>query len=61
MFEKYLWKSGILSKDAGNYLPGFYMSGTLVENGLNLLYEIVGINMLTTLLHFKFSFLTIPL
>ena len=51
MFEKHLWKSDILSKDAGhiiplpqvffkhfankNQLPGFYISGTLVENGLN--------------------------
>ena len=42
MFEKNLWKSDILSKDAGhrhffaskNQLPGFYISGTLVENGL---------------------------
>ena len=51
MFEKHLWKSDILSKDAGhrhvtlpqrffkhfaskNQLPGFYISGTLVENGL---------------------------
>ena len=45
MFEKNLWKSDILSKDAGhrhffaskNQLPGFYISGTLVENGLILL------------------------
>ena len=51
MFEKHLWKSDILSKDAGhiiplpqvffkhfankNQLPGFYISGTLVENGLS--------------------------
>ena len=57
MFEKHLWKSDILSKDAGrpasllkmsffrrcfsiillvkNQLPDFYISGTLVENGLN--------------------------
>ena len=50
MFEKHLWKSDILSKDAGhiiplpqvffkhfankNQLPGFYIGGTLVENGL---------------------------
>ena len=38
MFEKHLWKTDILSKDAGiaskNELPGFYISGTLVENGL---------------------------
>ena len=42
MFEKNLWKSDILSKDAGhrhffaskNQLPGFYISGTLVESGL---------------------------
>ena len=58
MFEKHLWKSDILSKDAGhrpasllkmslfycfflfkhfaskNQLPGFYISGTLVENEL---------------------------
>ena len=46
MFEKRLWKSDILSKDAGhlpqvffkhfaskNQLPGFYISGTLVKNG----------------------------
>ena len=58
MFEKHLWKSDILSKDAchgpvsllkchsstgvfkhcssKNHLPGFYISGTLVENGLML-------------------------
>ena len=41
MYEKHLWKSYILSKDAGhrhfagkNELPGFYISWTLVENGL---------------------------
>ena len=42
MFEKYLWKSDILSKDAvdekhfasKNQLPGFYIGGTSVENGL---------------------------
>ena len=50
MFEKHLWKSDILSKDAGhppelpqvffkhfaskNQLPGFYINETLVENGL---------------------------
>ena len=53
MFEKYLWNSDILSKDAGdlylkwhsstgifkhfvgkNQLPGFYISRTLVKNGL---------------------------
>ena len=33
MFEKQLWKSDVLSKDAG-YRPGLYISGTLVENGL---------------------------
>ena len=31
MFEKGLWKSDILSKDTG---LGFYISETLVENGL---------------------------
>ena len=59
MFEKHLWKSDILSKDAGQrpaslyinvtlpqlffkhfvgkkQLPGFSISGTLVENGLRL-------------------------
>ena len=49
MFEKHLWKSDILSKDAENVtlpqvffkhfayknqVPGFYIKGTLVENGL---------------------------
>ena len=50
MFEKHLWKSDILSKDADhiiplpqvffkhfankNQLPGFYIGGTLVENEL---------------------------
>ena len=46
MFEKDLWESDILSKDAGHrqvlfkhfaskkQLPGFYISGTLVENRL---------------------------
>ena len=42
MFEKHLWKSDILSKDAvffqhfasKNQLPGLSISGTLVENGL---------------------------
>ena len=46
MFEKHLWKSDILSKDvtfpqvffkhfaSKNQLPGFYISGTLVEKGL---------------------------
>ena len=49
MFEKHLWKSDILSKDTGHRpaslvffkhfasktrLPGFYIDGTLVENGL---------------------------
>ena len=46
MFEKHLWKSDILSKDvtfpqvffkhfaSKNQLPGFYINGTLVENGL---------------------------
>ena len=33
MFEKQLWKSDILSKDAS--LPGFYISKTMVENRLN--------------------------
>ena len=44
MFEKHLWKSDILSKDAGqrhfaskNQLPGLSISGTLVENGLKKL------------------------
>ena len=44
MFEKHLWKSDILSKDAvffqhfasKNQLPGLSISGTLVENGLNI-------------------------
>ena len=43
MFEEHLWKSDILSKDASqrhfankNQLPGFYIGGTLVENGLIL-------------------------
>ena len=35
MFEKHLWKSDILSKDAG-YRPGFYISQILVENGLRI-------------------------
>ena len=35
MFEKHLWKSDILSKDAG-HAPGFYISETLVENGLKI-------------------------
>ena len=30
--KKHLWKSDILSSK--NQLPGFYISGTLVENGL---------------------------
>ena len=34
MFEKRLWKSEILSKDAGG--PGFYICGTLVKNGFNI-------------------------
>ena len=46
MVEKHLWKSEILSQDVGhglvvckhfaikNQLPGFYISGTLVEKGL---------------------------
>ena len=33
MFKKHLWKSDILSKDAGKR-PGLSMIGTLVENGL---------------------------
>ena len=38
--EKHLWSSDILSKDAGhrvskNQLTGFYISGTMVANGLN--------------------------
>ena len=42
MFEKHLWKSGILSKDAGqhfaskNQQPGFYKRGTLMKNGLRV-------------------------
>ena len=43
LFENHLWKSDILSKDAGppvcfkhfaskNQLPGFYINQTLVEN-----------------------------
>ena len=50
LFEKHLWwKSDILIKDAvtlpqaffkhfasKNQLPGFYISGTIVENGLSL-------------------------
>ena len=51
MFEKHIWKSDILSKDAGlwhaffkhfdskNQWPGFYIKGTLVENGLFLFYN----------------------
>ena len=49
MFENYMWKSDILSKDAGrwpasllkkslfyqNQIPGLSISGTLVKNGLN--------------------------
>ena len=40
LFEKHLQKSDILSEDAGlqfaskTQLPGFYISRTLVENGL---------------------------
>ena len=34
MFEKHLWKSDILSKNAGPPDAGFHVSGTLVENGL---------------------------
>ena len=46
MVEKHLWQSEILSQDVGhglvvckyfaskNQLPGFYISGTSVENGL---------------------------
>ena len=46
MFKKYLWRSDILSKDAGrlsaflkhfaskNQLPGLSVSETLVKNGL---------------------------
>ena len=41
MFEKHLWVSDILSKDAGrwpfaskNQLPGLSVIGTLVENRL---------------------------
>ena len=46
MFEKQLWKSDILSKDAvylptKNQLPGFYISGTLVENGLMTLEGLI--------------------
>ena len=65
MFEKHLWKSGILSKDADHrpasllknvtlpqvffkhfasksQLLGFYISGTLVENGLIQLQSFTG-------------------
>ena len=41
MFEKHLWKSDILSKDAGRWPPGFCISGTLVENGLSELRELI--------------------
>ena len=40
MFERHLWKSDILSKDAGHrpvfffILSGLLVSGTLVKNGL---------------------------
>ena len=40
MFQKHLWKSDILSKDAGQHFasknrpPGLSINGTLVENGL---------------------------
>ena len=34
MFEKHPWKNDILSKDAGHRLAVFYISGTLVGNGL---------------------------
>ena len=37
MFEKHLCQSDILSKDAG-HRPGFYVKGTLVENGLICLH-----------------------
>ena len=37
MFEKHLWESDILSKDAG-HAPGFCISETLVENGLKNKY-----------------------
>ena len=54
MFEKHLWKSDILSKDAGhrpaqvffkhfaskNQLPGLSINGKLVENGLKYYYKI---------------------
>ena len=43
MFEKHLWKSDILSKDAShrckNQLPGFYISGTLVKTWLKTLTD----------------------
>ena len=32
MFEKHLWKSDVLSKDAGRWQHGFYISGTLIKN-----------------------------
>ena len=57
MFEKHLWKSDILSKDTSlqvslpqvffkhlackNQLPGVYIKGTLVENGLRISSVIV--------------------
>ena len=56
MFEKHLWKSDILSKDvtfpqvffkhfaSKNQLPGFYISGTLVENGLTSIFPEIIIN-----------------
>ena len=46
MFENHLWKSDILSKDvtrpqvffkhfaSKNQLPGLFVNGTLIENGL---------------------------
>ena len=44
MFEKHLWKSDILRKDAGRFaskihLPGLPISGILIENGLINDYE----------------------
>ena len=56
MFEKYLWKSDSLSKDAAskNQLPGFYVSGTLVENGLNRQNKRTYLHLLAlTVLHIK--------
>ena len=60
MFEKHLWKSDILSKDvtfpqvffkhfaSKNQLPGFYINGTLVENGLSTDGRDIGFYEITT-------------